>query len=194
MRRFAAALALGLSAMTPALAQDNSVIAVPLAPPIMAAPVTPAAPAAPAAVVPPGLVQTPMPPANSDTGANDDNASDGSVSNNGTPMPDGAADVAVNAWQPQQTARLGVLDKVDGSSEVIAISVGGVQKIGDLQVQVLACVVRPAGHIPDAAMFVAVTPADGSTTTLYRGWMIKSAPGAAVVGDAGETFRVAGCL
>ena len=33
---------------------------------------------------------------------------------------------------------------------------------------------------------------DGAAST-YRGWMLRSAPGAAVVGDAAETFRVIDC-
>jgi hypothetical protein len=28
---------------------------------------------------------------------------------------------------------------------------------------------------------------------LYKGWMVRSTPGATVVGDAGETFRVVDC-
>ena len=64
--RLALAVALLLPLSAPAWAQTqnngNSVIAVPLAPPIVAAPSTPVAPTAPLAPPPPGLVQTPVPP------------------------------------------------------------------------------------------------------------------------------------
>jgi hypothetical protein len=61
-------------------------------------------------------------------------------------------------------------------------------------VNVLACDSRPAGELPDDAIFVSIQPvvqSDGGP--IFRGWMLRSLPGAAVVGDASETFRVAGC-
>jgi hypothetical protein len=95
---------------------------------------------------------------------------------------------------PGATAKLGVLDKVDGSTSEVAIQVGGQTGIGDLTVSVLACVTRPVGQIPDAAIFLAVQGnGAGPDGAVYRGWMIRSAPGAAVVGDASETLRVISC-
>jgi hypothetical protein len=87
-----------------------------------------------------------------------------------------------------------VLDKVDGSTSEVSIPVGGQQNVGDLQVSVLACVTRPPGQLPDTAIFLSVqNPAQGADTPLYRGWMVRSMPGAAVVGDASEIFRVVAC-
>jgi hypothetical protein len=95
---------------------------------------------------------------------------------------------------PGKTAELGVLDKIDGSVTTITIPVGGQANLGDLQISVLACVTRPPDEIPDAAIFLAAQSAtDHSQPPLYRGWIIRSAPGAAVVGDASETFRVITC-
>jgi hypothetical protein len=89
---------------------------------------------------------------------------------------------------------LGLLNKVDGSTSQLSIPVGAQNTVGDLQVSVLACATRPPAQISDDAVFLAVQPADGSAQVpLYRGWMVRSAPGATVVGDAGETFRVIGC-
>jgi len=59
---------------------------------------------------------------------------------------------------------------------------------------VLACVSRPSAEVPDDAIFVSIQPvveSDGGP--IFRGWMLRSLPGATVVGDASETFRVVGC-
>jgi len=115
-----------------------------------------------------------------------------------------------NSWVPAKTAQIGLLDKVDGGASTIAIPVGGQTDAGDLQISVLACVSRPPGEIPDDAIFVSIQPvATGATGTasapppgddgaatgapIFRGWMVRSIPGATVVGDASETLRVVGC-
>lgn len=182
--RFSAAL-LALLASSAALAQtDNSTVVVPPAPAIVAAPpASPAAPVSPAPQAPPpGLVQAPAPaPVAPDATA--------PVS----PPPD-AVPVTPNTWLPGSTATLGVLNKVDGSTSKVSIPVGGQVKVGDLQVSVQSCVSRPPGQIPDVAIFLSVQKtADGTNSPLYRGWMVRSTPGATVVGDASETFRVIGC-
>jgi hypothetical protein len=185
----------------------------PLGPPVAvppAPPMAPAAPMAPAPVVispspPPGLVQTTVPPPNDDSGA--------APADNSQPaaaQPDAAAPATApapvpstaestpppltNDWVPQKSAALGILDKVDGSTAAVTIPVGGQSTIGDLLVNVLACDSRPTGEIPDDAIFVSIQPvvqSDGGP--IFRGWMLRSIPGAAVVGDASETFRVVGC-
>jgi hypothetical protein len=172
---------LAVLAAPAAWAQTNSTVAIPPAPAIVAAPAS--QPSAPdnqgAAPQPPGLTQSPAPaPA----------APNPAVTSPGT------VPVAPNTWVPGSTATLGVLDKVDGSTSQVSIPVGGMQNVGDLQVSVQACVNRPAGQLPDVAIFLSVqNPTDGSTAPLYRGWMVRSTPGAAVVGDASETFRVINC-
>jgi hypothetical protein len=192
--RLALALALGWAFIPAAYAQtnlgqsspDSSVIAVPPAPPIVASPSSiPSQTLAPPAAPPPGLVQTPVPPGNAD---------------NGQPATDSSAGATAPAapppipWLPGKTAVLGVLNKVDGSVSSVTIPVGGQAKLGDLQVSVLACVSRPPDQIPDAAIFIATqNTTDKSQTPAYRGWIIRSAPGAAVVGDASETFRAITC-
>jgi hypothetical protein len=104
------------------------------------------------------------------------------------------APVISSGWTLGKTALLGVLDKVDGSTSQVSIPVGGQANVGDLQVSVQSCVNRPAGQLPDAAIFLTVEPlANTSGPPLFRGWMVRSTPGATVVGDAGETFRVIGC-
>jgi hypothetical protein len=90
------------------------------------------------------------------------------------------------------------------------VPVGGSTVVGDLTVRVQACVERAPGEAPDSAIYVVVMPAPGAggadgsgadvassapdgTQAIYRGWLVKSEPGAAVVGDAAEAFRVIGC-
>jgi hypothetical protein len=197
MRLFTAASLAGLlicAALQTAAAQDNgqSVIAVPPAPPIVAAPPSipsqvlpaPSALPPPAPMPPPGLVQTPVPPADIDT--NTDNGQPAAAPDQNTPP--------ANNWVPGTTAKLGVLNKIDGSVTEISVAVGAQANVGDLQVSVLACVTRPPGEVPDAAIFLAAQNAtDSSAAPLYRGWIVRSAPGAAMAGDASETFRVIAC-
>jgi hypothetical protein len=186
-------MAISLSAATflPALAQPDNAVAVPPAPPLVAAPPTSLPPPPPvSAAPPPGLVQTPTPPANQDSGQ------DSSQDNGGTAAP---PDQTVppplpSTWLPGKSAQIGILNKVDGSISSAVIPVGGQAAIGDLTISVLACVTRPADQIPDAAIFIsAQTTSSDSGAPIYRGWMVRSAPGAAVVGDASEMFRVIGC-
>jgi hypothetical protein len=188
MRRVAACLtvALGLALAHEAAAQDNS-IAIPPAPAIVAAPDSANTTPLPPAEQPPGLVQAPTPPMNTDGAAANQAAAPSPPAQTTPPQPP-------NTWVAGTTAKLGVLNKVDGSVSAVSIPVGGQANIGDLTVNVLACFNRPANQIPDTAIFLNAqsTNADPAVPT-YRGWMVLSAPGAAVVGDAGETFRVIAC-
>jgi hypothetical protein len=176
----------------PAAAQSDSAIVVPPAPPIVAAPPDVQYPSPPPeAPPPPGLVQTPAPPLDADTGS-----AAGNTADTGSPASTSSAVAAppANDWVPGHTAIIGVLDKVDGSIADISIPVGGQSNVGDMQVSVLACVVRPPAEVPDAAIFLATTAAENlSGPPLYRGWIVQSVPGAAVAGNASDTLRVIGC-
>lgn len=109
------------------------------------------------------------------------------------PPPD-VAPAQPNNWTPGTTAVVGVLNKVDGSTTQLSLPVGAqAQTSGDLSVSVQACLSRPAGQIPDTAVFMTVSPTQGGAAPLYHGWMLRSAPGATFVGNAGQTFRVIGC-
>jgi hypothetical protein len=187
MRRVMLAGLLAGLAGWPAFAQDNSVVVVPPAPPIASAPAAPApAVQTPSASPPPGLVQTTMPPVTPDN-----TAPAAANTDTGTPPPDAAPPPP--PWAMGKTATLGVLDKVDGGTSQVTIPVGGQAAVGDLQVNVLACATRPAGQIPDTAIYLSAQAAGAAGAPLYHGWMLRSAPGAAVVGDASETFRVINC-
>jgi hypothetical protein len=172
---------------------------VPPSPPV--APVSPASPVSPvppSAGAVPGAAPTGAPPSEAPAGAATSTAAPATPAP-ATPAPAtpaiaDAAPVAPNNWVPGKTATIGVLDKVDGSIKQISIPVGGQQTVDDLQVSVQACVNRPPDQLPDTAIFLTVQdPPDSTDSPLYRGWMVRSTPGATVVGDAGETFRVVDC-
>jgi hypothetical protein len=191
MRRLALAGLLAGLAGGPAMTQDNSVVVVPPAPPIASAPAAPAPIVqTPSATPPPGLVQTTMPPVTPDNTAPAVNADTGAAT--AVPAPPDAAPPPP-PWAMGKVATLGVLDKVDGGTSQVTIPVGGQAAVGDLQVNVLACATRPAGQIPDTAIYLSAQANGAAGAPLYHGWMLRSAPGAAVVGDASETFRVINC-
>jgi hypothetical protein len=191
-----------VAAGAPALAQNGAAVAVPPAPVLTPAPAAPVAPRAPVApsfgqvVAPSGADDTGSAPAGtaSALGAATPNAATAQPGTAATPAaPDAPAPVA-NTWLPAGAATLGVLNKVDGSTQTVTIAPGAQATVGDLIVSVQSCLVRPADQLPDAAVFISVQPVGSDAGAAgFRGWMIRSAPGATVVGDAGETFRVIGC-
>ena len=222
MRALAAIPAILALSAAPAMAQNGqSEIYVPPPPTIVPAKSAPAPAPTPApAPPPPGLIQTPLPPVSSTTATataappttpnEGTNAAPAAVGSNmaapspaaGTPAANGATgtepppDIAPptpNKWVPGKTAMLGVLNEVDGSTSTVSIPVGGQAKVGNLTVSVQACMIRPPDELPDAAIFLTVQTGDNSAAPLYRGWMLRSAPGATVVGDASETFRAINC-
>jgi hypothetical protein len=182
---------------------DSGTIAVPPAPAIVAAPPSIQPIPAPALPTPPGLVQA-APPADIDTGGSaatpaQTPSADGSAGQGQTATTPAApiqdiAPIPPNTWLPAKTAEIGVLDKIDGSVSELSIPVGGQSVVGDLQVSVQACMTRPPDQVPDAAVFLALQSTQNpSAPPNYRGWLVKSAPGAAVAGDASETFRIIDC-
>ncbi len=187
MRLCATATLLVLSTGGLAWGQAQNSVAVPPAPAIVSAPLANPAPA-PSVVPapPPGLVQTPVPPA--------PQAGTASPATTAPAVADTAPAIP-NDWTTGTTALLGVLNKVDGSTSQLSIPVGSQANVGDLQLSVQSCVSRPSGELPDAAIFLTVQAlANSAGPPLFRGWMVRSTPGATVVGDAGETFRVIGCF
>jgi hypothetical protein len=178
---------------TPAFAQTSTVI--PPAPPVVAAP--PAAPApatpSPSASTPTQIGQTPA--QNFDNGSTQPAPATPDQSTLVTaPPPATTAPAIPNTWLPGTSATLGVLNTVDGTSSQVTIQVGGHAVIGDMTVSVLACANRPPTQVPDAAIFLTTAPtASANIAPGFRGWLIRSMPGATVAGDAGEVFRVVNC-
>lgn len=192
--RWAAFLGVAFLSIGTAWAQNGgSEIVIPPAPPVVPEVPSPATPppAQPVAPPPPGLEQASPPAAGAAASSPPGTLAAGAAAQ---PPPPDVAPVPPDSWTPGSTAVLGVLNKVDGSTAQMQLPVGGqAQTSGDLSVSVQACLSRPAGQIPDTAVFVTVMPAQQGGAPLYRGWMLRSAPGATFVGNAGQTFRVIGC-
>jgi hypothetical protein len=193
--RWAVFAGLAFLSMGTAWAQNgDSEVVIPPAPPL-----TPEAPSSPAPVQPalqqppPGLVQSSPPPADTNNTAPPSPGAQPAGVVTQPPPPD-VAPTQPDGWTPGTTAVLGVLNKVDGSTAQLQLPVGAqAQTTGDLSVSVQACMSRPAGQIPDVAIFLTVVPTQEGSAPIYRGWMLRSAPGATFVGNAGQTFRVIGC-
>lgn len=191
MTRRPVLIALAALAAGPAWAQNGgSEIYVPPAPAVVPEQPSPPAPVQAQPVPPPGLVQA-MPPG--ENSAPSQPAAQPPAAAAGPPPPD-VAPTPPDSWTSETTATLGVLNKVDGSTSKMVLKVGGpAQNSGDLSVSVQACLTRPPGQLPDVAVFLTVTPQQQQAVPLYRGWMLRSAPGATFVGNAGQTFRIISC-
>lgn len=109
--------------------------------------------------------------------------------------PNDVPPVPENKWVYGHVVELGVLNKVDGSTTTLTIPVGGQEVSGDLTVGVQACVVRPPASLPNAAVFLTLqsTEASAADSPVYRGWIVKSLPGAAAAENSDEAFRVISC-
>lgn len=105
------------------------------------------------------------------------------------------APVLDEKWVYGHVLELGVLNKVDGSTKILTIPVGGQAVSGDLSVSVQACVVHPPGTLPNVAAFLTLQSTNPAiiSAPIYRGWMVKSVPGAADVENADEAFRIISC-
>lgn len=185
----------------PATPSDNAGSAPAPAPAPVPAPTTPVSaqavsPSAP--VAQPEMSQAGATPASASASATAPSAAASPVPGSTTPaaLPENdVAPVQENSWVYGHRAELGVLNKVDGSTETITVPVGGQVTSGDLTVSVQACVMRPPGELPNAAVYLTLLPikADDSTVPVYKGWIVQSAPGAADSENADEAFRVVGC-
>lgn len=190
-----ALLILAVAAGQAAAQSGGGVVAVPEAPPVSSAPDTPLpsrslpAPDLPApAVNAPEAMSRPTTPG----------------VGSGNPSTSGAQSAqprqAKPVWDARNEAVLDVLDKADGAVTRISAPVGSTFTQGKLRIKVSACVVRPADMPPDAAAYFDVasigastTDTSSGTTPLFHGWLIRSEPGATVLGDAAVTFRLIGC-
>ncbi|WP_298282984.1 DUF2155 domain-containing protein, partial [Acidocella sp.] len=152
--------------------------AAPVAPVAPAAPVAPTAPVAPVTAAAPAAPVAPTAPAGPGTAA---------------PPAQDVAPAPETAWVNGQNAVIGVLNEVDGSASTLTVPVGGQAKAGDLTVSVQACVTRPPGQLPDNAIYITLTPATDGAAPSFKGWMVRSQPGASAAGDSTESFRAIGC-
>ena len=185
-------------------AGGGHVVAVPEAPPVASVPRVLPAPALPSPQVPaqiaqpPGLVRNKLPRSmiERETPGSAQGAAGGAAGG----ISKTATSQVKPVWRPRGGAVLDMLDKEDGAVTRLSVPVGSGFARGKLRIRVGACVVRPKTAAPDAAVYLTVRRIAGaakreaaSGQPIFAGWLIRSEPGAVVVGDATVTFRVIGC-
>lgn len=97
-------------------------------------------------------------------------------------------------WVPATKAEIGVLNKVDGSTKILTIPVGGQAVTENVTVSVQSCMVRPPGALPNAALFVTLqTSNQPDDMPIYKGWVVRSVPGATDAETPDIALRLIGC-
>jgi len=95
-------------------------------------------------------------------------------------------------WQPQGTAQVQVLDKVNAQSTVLDVKVGQQGKYGSLTIQVQACRVHPADQARDAAAYLTITDSHVDAPG-FQGWMLANEPSLSMLQSPIYDVRVVGC-
>jgi hypothetical protein len=95
-------------------------------------------------------------------------------------------------WQPQGTAVLQLLDKVDAQSATLTIKAGQSAKYGALTIAVRACDVSTPDGKPDATAFLDISDSHPDLPS-FHGWMLKSDPSVSMLQHPIFDVRVLGC-
>jgi hypothetical protein len=111
------------------------------------------------------------------------------------PAPPPAAPPAVaspNAWLPQGSAMLQVLDKVNAQNAVLTVKVGQSGQFGSLTIQVQSCQVRPPDQPQDATALLTITDSHADAPG-FRGWLLANHPSVSMLQHPIYDVRVVGC-
>lgn len=95
-------------------------------------------------------------------------------------------------WQPQGSAQVQVLDKVNAQSAVLDVKVGQQGKFGSLTIQVQACKIHPADQPRDSAAYLTITDSHADVPG-FQGWMLANEPSASMLQSPIYDVRVVGC-
>lgn len=95
-------------------------------------------------------------------------------------------------WQPQSTAVLQLLDKVDAQSATVTIKSGQTATYGALTIAVRACEVSAPDAKPDATAFLDISDSHPDLPS-FHGWMLKSDPSVSMLQHPIFDVRVLGC-
>lgn len=95
-------------------------------------------------------------------------------------------------WQPQGSAQVQVLDKVNAQSAVLDVKVGQQGKFGSLTIQVQACKIHPADQARDSAAYLTITDSHADVPG-FQGWMLANEPSASMLQSPIYDVRVVGC-
>jgi hypothetical protein len=95
-------------------------------------------------------------------------------------------------WQPQASATLQVLDKVNAQSSVVTIKVGQQAQVGSLSIQVQACDTHPSDQPQDSAAYLTITDSHADSPG-FRGWLLANNPSVSMLQHPIYDVRVVGC-
>jgi len=95
-------------------------------------------------------------------------------------------------WQPQGSAQVQVLDKVNAQSAVLDVKVGQQGKFGSLTIQVQACKNHPADQARDSAAYLTITDSHADVPG-FQGWRLANEPSASMLQSPIYDVRVVGC-
>ena len=95
-------------------------------------------------------------------------------------------------WQPQGSAQVQVLDKVNAQSTVLDVKVGQQGKFGSLTIQVQACRIHPTDQARDSAAYLTITDSHADVPG-FQGWMLANEPSASMLQSPIYDVRVVGC-
>jgi len=95
-------------------------------------------------------------------------------------------------WQPQGTAVLQLLDKVDAQSATLTIKSGQSTTYGALTIAVRECDVSTPEEKPDATAFLDITDSHTDLPS-FHGWILKSDPSVSMLQHPIFDVRVLGC-
>jgi hypothetical protein len=95
-------------------------------------------------------------------------------------------------WQPQGTAVLQLLDKIDAQSATLDIKAGQSAQYGALTIAVRACDVSRPDEKVDATAFLDITDSHPDLPS-FHGWILKSDPSVSMLQHPIYDVRVLGC-
>jgi hypothetical protein len=95
-------------------------------------------------------------------------------------------------WQPQGTALLQVLDKVNAQNAVLTVKVGQQAQFGSLNIAVQACDSHPSDQPQDSAAYLTITDSHADAPG-FRGWMLANNPSVSMLQHPIYDVRVVGC-
>ena len=118
----------------------------------------------------------------------------GQVQNAPPQAPSPAPQPIQPSWlpQPQSSALLQVLDKVNAQSAVLTVKVGQEGQFGSLNIHVTACDVRPPDQPRDFAAFLTITD-NHTDAPSFSGWMLANNPSLSMLQHPIYDVRVVGC-
>ena len=97
-----------------------------------------------------------------------------------------------NKWLPAKSAKLQVLDKVNGQATALTVQVGHSAAFGSLTIRVSSCMVRTPDQPADSAGYLNVTDSH-SDAMGFAGWLLANEPSVSMMQHPIYDIRITGC-